>query len=117
MNRSEREPVARPFMIGPRLERLAGISLDGICDLANAFSASVTATSIRTMRMTREPLILIAHNLCGRTWQWPSITAGRMRIRDDIDVRSSGFVAAVAGKRMGSAKTEPANYWFDRRHA
>lgn len=108
--------VLPPFMIGPRLERLAGISLDAICDLANTFSASVTATAIRTVRMTREPLILVAHNLFGRTWQWPSITAGRMRVRDDIDVRSSGFISAVAGKRMGAAKKEPANYWFDRRH-
>jgi hypothetical protein len=108
--------ILPPFMVAPRLERLGEITLEGICDLANTFSASVTATGIRTMRMTKEPLILVAHNLFGRTWQWPSVTAGRMRIRDDIDVRSSGFVSVLAGKRTSGAKKEPANYWFDRRH-
>jgi hypothetical protein len=67
-------------------------------------------------RLTNRDRILVAHNLFGRTWQWPSIAAGRMRVRDDIDVRSSGFISAVVGKRMGAARKQPANYWFDRRH-
>ena len=67
------------------LERMGEISLDVIADLASKFKASVTATAIRAMRMTRQPLILVAHNLLGRNWQWRSITAGRMRVRDDVD--------------------------------
>jgi hypothetical protein len=66
--------------------------------------------------MTRQPLILVAHNLFGRKWQWPSITVGRMRARDDVDARSAAFVSMVGGNRAGPAKKEPANYWFDRRH-
>ena len=69
--------ILPPFMVKPRLERLGEISLDGIAELALQFKASVTATAIRTMRMTRQPLILVAHNLLGRMWQWPSITAGQ----------------------------------------
>lgn len=108
--------ILPPFMVGPRLERMGDISLDGIAELAGNFKASVTATAIRTMRMTRQPLILVAHNLFGRSWQWPSITAGRMRIRDDLDSRSSAFVALAAGSKATAARKEPANYWFDRRH-
>jgi hypothetical protein len=108
--------ILPPFMFGPRLEKIGEISLDGIAELAGKFDASVTATAIRTMRMTRQPLILVAHNLFGRDWQWPSITAGRMRVRDDLDVRSSAFVAMAAGSRATSPRKEPANYWFDRRH-
>lgn len=108
--------ILPPFMVGPRLERLGEINLDGICEVAKLFSASVTATAIRTMRMSRQPVILVAHNLFGRTWQWPSITAGRIRIRDDIDPRSSAFVSTLTGQRVGPAKKEQAHYWFDRRH-
>jgi len=108
--------ILPPFMIGPRLDRLGEISLEGIVDLASKFKASVTATAIRVMRMTRQPLILVAHNLFGRTWQWPSITAGRMRVRDDLDSRSSAFIAMASGRKATVARKEPANYWFDRRH-
>lgn len=108
--------ILPPFMVAPRLERMGEISLDAIVELAGKFDASVTATAIRTMRMTRQPLILVAHNLLGRSWQWPSITAGRMRVRDDLDARSSAFVALAAGSRASPARKEPANYWFDRKH-
>lgn len=105
-----------PFMIGPRLERMPELSLDEIAELAAQFKASVTATAIRVMRMSRQPLILISHNLYGRRWQWPSVTAGRMRVRDDVDARSSAFSSLLTGKKVPSARKEPANYWFDRRH-
>jgi hypothetical protein len=108
--------ILPPFMVGPRLERLGEITMDGIAELASQFNASVTATAIRTVRMTKEPLILVGHNLLGRRWQWPSITAGRIRIRDDIDSRSSAFVSMLGGKKPAAARREPANYWFDRRH-
>ena len=108
--------ILPPFMVGPRLESQGEISLDGIAELASQFKASVTATAIRTMRMTRQPLILVAHNLLGRMWQWPSITAGRMRVRDDVDARSLAFVSMVGGSKMSTTHKEPANYWFDRRH-
>lgn len=105
-----------PFMISPRLERLGDISLDGIVELASRFNASVTATAIRIMRMTKQPLILVAHNLLGRRWQWPSLTAGRMRIRDDLDPRSHAFISLLTGAKPSAARKEPASYWFDRRH-
>jgi hypothetical protein len=57
-----------------------------------------------------------AHNLIGRNWQWPSISAGRMRARDDVDSRSSAFISMADGTKATSARKEPANYWFDRRH-
>jgi hypothetical protein len=103
-------------MVAPRLERIGEISLDGIAALASDFNASVTAAAIRTIRMTRQPLILVAHDLLGRNWQWPSITAGRMRVRDDVDSRSSAFVSMAGGNKAASPRKEPANYWFDRRH-
>lgn len=108
--------ILPPFMVSSRLERLGEISLDGIAEMASQFKASVTAAAIRTMRMTRQPLILVAHNLLGRMWQWPSITAGRMRVRDDIDARSSAFVSMIGGNKASAVRKEPANYWFDRRH-
>src|SRR5262245_18253152 len=95
---------------------MGDVSLDGIAELAGKFKASVTATAIRVMKMTRQPLILVAHNLLGRTWQWPSITAGTMHVRDDLDSRSSAFVAMAAGSKATPARKEPANYWFERRH-
>jgi uncharacterized protein DUF955 len=108
--------ILPPFMIGPRIERLGEISLDGITDLASQFSASVTATAIRATRMTRQPLLLVAHNLLGRKWQWPSITTAGLRVRDDVDARSTAFVSLLGANRVGPVKREPANYWFDRRH-
>jgi hypothetical protein len=108
--------ILPPFMVGPRLVRQGEISLDGIAELALQFKASVTATAIRAIRMTREPLILVAHNLLGRIWQWPSITSGRMRIRDDVDARSLAFATMTGGNKASAARKEPANYWFDRRH-
>lgn len=105
-----------PFMVGPRLERMGEISLKSIADLASDFNASITATAIRTIRMTRQPLILVAHNLFGRNWQWPSVTAGQMRVRDDVDSRSSAFISMVGGNKAAHPRTEPANYWFDRRY-
>jgi Zn-dependent peptidase ImmA (M78 family) len=108
--------ILPPFMVGPRLERLGDISFEGISELASLFKASVTATAIRALRMTRQPLILVAHDLFGRMWQWPSITAGRIRVRDDVDARSSAFVSMTGSNKTSRVHKEPANYWFDRRH-
>ena len=108
--------ILPPFMVRPRLERLGEISLDGIAGLALQFKASLTATAIRTVRITRQPLILVAHNLLGRMWQWPSITAGQIRVRDDVDARSLAFVSMLGGNKVSAARKQPANYWFDRRH-
>src|SRR5258708_27720122 len=36
--------ILPPFMVGPRLERMGEISLEGIANLASDFNASVTAT-------------------------------------------------------------------------
>jgi Zn-dependent peptidase ImmA (M78 family) len=108
--------ILPPFMVGPRLGRMGEISLDGIAEIAAQFRASVTATAIRSVRMTRQPLILVAHNLLGRMWQWPSITAAGIRVRDDVDARSSSFVSLLSGNRGSAARKEPANYWFNRRH-
>jgi len=104
------------FMVCPRLERLGELSLDGIVELASQFQASVTAAAIRAIRITRQPLILVAHNLLGRMWQWPSLTAGRMRVRDDVDARSLAFASMLSGGKGFVTRKEPANYWFDRRH-
>lgn len=108
--------ILPPFMVGPRLERQGEISLEGIAEMAGQFDASVTAAAIRTIRMTRQPLLLIAHNLLGRKWQWPSLGMGGMRVREDIDTRSSAFACIAGGSRGTVAKKEPAHYWFDRRH-
>ena len=108
--------ILPPFMVGPKLDRLGEISLDGVAEIAAQFKASITATAIRCVRMTRQPLILVAHNLLGRMWQWPSITAAGIRVRDDVDSRSSSFVSLLSGNRVSAARKEPANYWFDRRH-
>jgi hypothetical protein len=105
-----------PFLVTPRLERLGELTLASIAELASVFSASVTATAVRAIRTTKQPLILVAHNLFGRTWQWPSVTAGGMRIRDDIDYRSSSFLALNGRIKHIKARKEPAHYWFDRRH-
>ena len=64
----------------------------------------------------RKPLILVSQDLAGRRWQWPSIGAGRLRVRDDIDLRPSALIALAGVNRIGAAKNEPAHYWFDRRH-
>ena len=96
--------ILPPFMVAPRLERLGDVSMDGIIEFATHFSASVTATAIRAMRMTRQPLVLVAHNLFGRKWQWPSITVGRMRVRDDVDARSVAFVSMLGGNRAGPSQ-------------
>lgn len=108
--------ILPPFMVEPRLSSLGEITLDGIVSLAQKFSASLTATAIRVIRMTRQPLILVAQDLAGRRWQWPSLGAGALKVREDIDLRSSATVALVGVQKIGAAKKEPANYWFDRRH-
>jgi hypothetical protein len=108
--------ILPPFMIEPRLGPLGDISLEAIVTLAQQFSASLTATAIRIMRMTRQPLILISQDLAGRRWQWPSIGAGTLKVRPDIDLRSSATVSLAGSNKIGPARKEPANYWFDRRH-
>lgn len=108
--------ILPPFMVGPGLEKLGDITLDGIVDIAQKFSTSVTAAAIRTIRTTRQPLILVAHNLYGRKWQWPGLGVGGLRIREDLDARASAFSAVLTTDRVGQAKKEPASYWFDRRH-
>jgi hypothetical protein len=39
-----------------------------------------------------------------------------LRVREDIDLRSSATVALAGVNRIGALKKEPASYWFDRRH-
>lgn len=105
-----------PFLFGPRLDAQQKVSLEGLVSLAGEFSASVTATAIRAMRMTREPVLVVAHSLLGKRWQWPSVAMQGLTIRDDIDPRSSAFLGLLGGVRLAPAKKEPASYWFDRRH-
>jgi len=108
--------ILPPFMVTPRLDGIGDVTLAGIIEMANLFSASVTATAIRVMRMTKQPLMLVAHNLYGRMWQWASITAKGLRVRDDIDTRSSSMVALMSGAKGSPPRKEAAHYWFDRRH-
>lgn len=105
-----------PFMIELRLQPLGDISLEAIVTLAQQFSASLTSTAIRVMRMTRQPLILVSQDLAGRRWQWPSIGAGTLKVRPDIDLRSSASVSLAGSNKISPARKEPAHYWFDRRH-
>jgi hypothetical protein len=105
--------ILPPYLVKPKLQAMGEISLDAIVGLAHEFSASPAATGIR---MTREPLILIAQDLAGTKWQWPGITVGRLKVREDIDLRSSVSVSLAGVNRVGPAKKEPASYWFDRRH-
>jgi hypothetical protein len=107
--------ILPPYLIKPKL-LIGEISLDAIVGLAHEFSASLAATGIRIMRMTREPLILIAQDLAGTKWQWPGITVRSLRVREDIDLRSSVSVSLAGVNRVGPIKKEPASYWFDRRH-
>ena len=67
-------------------------------------------------RFAWQPLIIVSQDLAGRRRQWPSIGAGRLRVRDDIDLRSSATIALAGVNKIGTAKKEPAHYWFDRRH-
>lgn len=108
--------ILPPFMIQPLLDRAGEISLEHVFALANVFSASLTATAIRIVRMTKQPLIVVAHNLFGKSWHWPSVGAAGLFVRPDIDIRSSALSQALAQGRVGAAKKEPAGYWFDRRH-
>jgi hypothetical protein len=108
--------ILPPFMIEPRLLEVGQISFGAIRDLAQLFSASLTATALRVVKTTRQPLILVAHNLAGRKWQWPSGTGGQIRVRDDIDPRSSAYMPIAKAGRPGAERKEPAHYWFDRRH-
>ena len=108
--------ILPPFMVGPKLENSARSRLDGIADLASQFKASVTATAIRTMRMTKQPLDPRRAQSLWANWQWPSVTAG-------TDTRSGRRrpqlfgVCFHDGRQQGVvARKEPANYWFDRRH-
>jgi hypothetical protein len=108
--------IPPPYLIKPKLQAIGEISLDAVVGLSQDFKASLAATGIRIMRMTREPLILIAQDLAGTKWQWPGITVGRLKVREDIDLRSSVSVSLAGVNRVGPAKKEPASYWFDRRH-
>lgn len=108
--------ILPPFLIKPKLSAMGEVDLDAIISLSQEFSASLAATGIRIMRMTREPLILIVQNLAGTKWQWPSVTVGRLRVRDDIDLRSSVSMSLAGVDRLSALKKEPASYWFDRRH-
>lgn len=105
-----------PFMVAPRIQALAPIRLDGIVELARTFSTSATAAGIRVIRMTKEPVILVAHSLFGKRWQWGSVTAAGVVVRSDIDARSSAVYAAAGIGKLTPPKKEPAGYWFDRRH-
>lgn len=108
--------ILPPFMIGPRLASIGELTLEAIAVLSQDFSASLTATAIRVMRMTRETCILVAQDLGGRRWQWPSVVCGALRVRDDIDLRSSALTSLAGANRIGPPRKEPAHYWFDRRH-
>ncbi|MCA0200478.1 MAG: ImmA/IrrE family metallo-endopeptidase [Proteobacteria bacterium] len=108
--------ILPPFMIQPLLDGFGDITLEHVFDVARQFSASLTATAIRIVRMTRQPIIVVAHNLYGKNWHWPSIGAGGLFVREDIDIRSSALSRALSQGRVGPSKKEPAGYWFDRRH-
>lgn len=108
--------ILPPYLVKPRLLATGEACLDAIVSLSQEFSASLAATGIRIMRMTREPLILIAQDLAGTKWQWPSVMVKSLRVRDDIDLRSSVSVSLAGVNRIGAPRKEPASYWFDRRH-
>lgn len=105
-----------PFMVAPRLVELEPIRMESVVEVARTFSTSLTAAAIRIMRITKDPVILVAHSLYGKRWQWPSITAAGISIRSDIDARSSALYAAAGVGKLTPPKKEPAGYWFDRRH-
>ncbi|MGM4903322.1 ImmA/IrrE family metallo-endopeptidase [Tardiphaga sp. 866_E4_N2_1] len=104
------------YLFGPLLAVAGEVGLETIAELARTFSTSLTATAIRVVRSTCQPLIVIAHDLSGRRWQWSSLGVGGLRIRPDPDMRSSAFTAIAGAAGLRPAKKEPASFWFDRRH-
>jgi len=108
--------ILPPFMVAPILKKGSQMTLEVIADIAKRFSASLTAAALRVVKMSEQPIILVAHNLAGKQWQWSSTAAGGLRIRKDLDPRSSPFLALGKNERLQPVKKEPASYWFDRRH-
>ena len=102
--------ILPPFLVAPKVRLLGELSLDGIVGLSQEFSASLTATAIRVIRMTRKPPILVAQDLAGRRWQWPTITVGSLRTRDDIDLRSSSTIALAGVNEIGAARKKYASF-------
>jgi len=96
--------ILPPYLIKPKLQAIGDISLDAAVGLSKEFKASLAATGIRIMRLTREPLILIAQDLAGTKWQWPGITVRALRVRNDIDLRSSVSLSLAGVNRVGPVK-------------
>lgn len=108
--------ILPPYMLRPMVDGNSDVNFELIQKIADLFTASITASAIRVLRMTRAPVILVALDMYGRRWQWPSMSVGRLKVRDDIDPRSTSFATIPQPGRKPNMKKEPAHYWFDRRH-
>jgi len=107
------------YILAPILAQFRALNLKTVAEIARAFDASRTATSIRLVQSNRFHAMLICHGEKGRRWFLrPPCVPDRWFPRDELDRESYAF-DTLFGARVEQAHPRKigADAWFDRSEA
>ena len=107
------------YMLRQSVKQFAKMDFETVRDIADAYSTSLTATSIRLVEGNYFPAIVICHTLEKRKWfKRAKDVPSRWFPRDNLEIESYAFDILYGGKTDAvRQRRSPASAWFDRGEA
>jgi Zn-dependent peptidase ImmA (M78 family) len=107
------------FIISKHIKKFSKLDFETIRHIAQEFSTSLTATSIRIIEGNYFPALVIYHTQERRKWFKSSKDVpSRWFPKDNLEIESHAFDVLYGNKNDGpKQRRSPASAWFDRREA
>jgi Zn-dependent peptidase ImmA (M78 family) len=106
------------YLVRPRISKLKRPALAFVREIADEYSASITATLIKIVNEDRFPILLVCHGKDRRRWfRRANMVPTWWFPRDDLDVQSFAFEILHNGaKEDNFPRKNGAGAWFDFRN-
>jgi hypothetical protein len=103
------------YLVRPKIQKLKRPTLDAAREIADEFSASLTATLIKILNENQFPMLLVCHGLKGRRWfRRSNMVPTWWFPRDDLDADTLAFdVLHGGGSEDRFPRKNGAGAWFN----
>lgn len=106
------------YLVRPKIRKLKKPTLALAREIADEFTASMTATLIKILNENRFPIVLTCHGKAGLRWfRRAAMVPSWWFLRDDIDVESFAFeILHARAKEDAFPRRNGAGAWFEFRN-
>lgn len=115
-NRFGSDLLLPPYLVRPMVDMAKPIELKLVKQVADEFSASLTATARKLVALSEMPSLIVRHGLDGTKWHWPGNGIARDWFpKPELDDGSPAFRMLYSGMAdQAVPRRVKASFWFDR---